>query len=490
MKRYKKEEGQVISAAHRHTHCLILVADGARADLFERLLGDGELPNIERHVVKRGCYRRALTVFPSTTGPAHIPFVCGLHPGTANVPGYRWLCRATHDAKRRSIFRHRSLNSPRGMLLWRDMDRERADSLYRYFDKPSSVLELIDYCPDKHLYKLRVRRLYRVVRAHMTDDWGPVDRMVERLIINRLRAGSECVIGSFFGIDEYSHLYDPFDDRTIAAYKNIDAAVGRIMQALEQEHLYERVIVAIVSDHGLSATHTHIPLVDIVTTHGFAPYHYPKLFRRRHDSAVMESGNAMAQLYFKRGDHWGGHRHSEEMLADRRIGPLIETLKSHPGISFLMMRNGAGGIVFLGRSGMLCAERANGRYRVTVTGDNPLREHPEGMFSGDELRDLTYDHTFPDAVNQLFWLFASPRSGDVLVSAEPGFDLRLQYEDPEHHGSHGSLHREHMHVPLAMSVPFAETRVRTFDIVPTILALAGRTPERTLDGRVLTVGAL
>ena len=78
--------------------CIIVVADGARADVMRELLFSGRLPNIKKHLVDRGCFRTALTVFPSTTGPAHIPFVCGLHPGTANVPGYRWLCRKTHDA--------------------------------------------------------------------------------------------------------------------------------------------------------------------------------------------------------------------------------------------------------------------------------------------------------------------------------------------------------------------------------------------------------
>src|SRR5207244_12467883 len=31
---------------------------------------------------------------PSTTGVAYIPFLFGRYPGTANVPGIRWLDRA------------------------------------------------------------------------------------------------------------------------------------------------------------------------------------------------------------------------------------------------------------------------------------------------------------------------------------------------------------------------------------------------------------
>jgi predicted AlkP superfamily pyrophosphatase or phosphodiesterase len=76
--------------------CLTLLADGARADLFEGLLAAGELPNIQRHVIDRGAYRRATSTFTSTTGPAHLPFLTGCYPGTANVPGYRWFDRAAY----------------------------------------------------------------------------------------------------------------------------------------------------------------------------------------------------------------------------------------------------------------------------------------------------------------------------------------------------------------------------------------------------------
>ena len=66
------------------------------ADLFERLLAAGELPNIQKHVIDRGAYRRASSTFTSTTGPAHLPFLTGCFPGTANVPGYRWFDRAAY----------------------------------------------------------------------------------------------------------------------------------------------------------------------------------------------------------------------------------------------------------------------------------------------------------------------------------------------------------------------------------------------------------
>jgi membrane protein YqaA with SNARE-associated domain len=465
------------------------VADGARDDLTRQLLENGFLPNIQKHIVDRGCYRTALTVYPSTTGPAHIPFVCGIHPGTANIPGYRWLDRELHDRKSRSIYRHRSLNSPRGLMVGRDMDPDKSLSLYEYFDNPSSVLELIDYCPNKHLYKIIVRRLFRIVQAHKSDDWSKVDNMVESVVIKRIRADSHCIIGSFFGIDEYSHLYDPFHEKTVAAYLNIDRAIGEIADVLIDEDAYDETIIAIVSDHGLSSTAVHLPLVDIVKQHGFDPYYYPKLYRRHRDSAVCESGNAMAQVYFKHGDKWGPHWNWEELRQDSRCHALIEDVVRREGVTFVAARDGQDGIIFFGKNGELRAQRYGDSYHMSLDGTDPLGGHPLGRFTRDELLRETYNFTYPDAVNQLFLLFSSRRSGDLAVNAEPGYDLRLQHEDPEHHGSHGSLHKEHMHVPLMISVPLLSHHVSNCDLVPTLLSLTGKVPQRPTDGRVLRTEA-
>jgi len=61
---------------------VFVLVDGARSDVFYDMLGQGLLPNIEKHVVKRGVVvKDAVTVFPSTTGPAHAPFLTGAFPG-------------------------------------------------------------------------------------------------------------------------------------------------------------------------------------------------------------------------------------------------------------------------------------------------------------------------------------------------------------------------------------------------------------------------
>ncbi len=71
--------------------------DGASYDVMSDLLASGDLPALPPSPMRGGGLKKAVTCFPSTTGPAYIPYFMGLFPGTANVPGYRWLSRAGYD---------------------------------------------------------------------------------------------------------------------------------------------------------------------------------------------------------------------------------------------------------------------------------------------------------------------------------------------------------------------------------------------------------
>jgi len=103
----------------------------------------------------------------------------------------------------------------------------------------------------------------------------------------------------------------------------------------------------------------------------------------------------------------------------------------------------------------------------------------------EEFLSKTINTDYPDAPYQLLHIFTSPRCGDVILSATPGYDLRDKYEDPEHKGSHGSLHREHMLVPVLCNTKLADREMRTVDVFPTYLKLMGYEVPANIDGTSL-----
>ena len=111
----------------------------------------------------------------------------------------------------------------------------------------------------------------------------------------------------------------------------------------------------------------------------------------------------------------------------------------------------------------------------------------KGLLSYKEILDKTFDTDYPDALTQIHQLFNSNRCGDLVISCNEGFDLRDNFEIPEHKSSHGSLKKEHMLVPLIMNKKVTEDKIRTVDLFPTILwFLNYKSPIKT-DGKKLDI---
>lgn len=72
---------------------IICLVEGARPDVMRELLESGEFPHIRKEVLAAGTFRTASSCFPSTTGPAYLPFLAGCFPGTLNISGIRWLAK-------------------------------------------------------------------------------------------------------------------------------------------------------------------------------------------------------------------------------------------------------------------------------------------------------------------------------------------------------------------------------------------------------------
>ena len=109
------------------------------------------------------------------------------------------------------------------------------------------------------------------------------------------------------------------------------------------------------------------------------------------------------------------------------------------------------------------------------------------MLSFEEILRETQNSDYPDAIAQIVQLFKSPRCGDIVISAETGYDLRKDYEYPEHKSSHGSLKREHMVVPLIINKKINDKNIRTVDLFPTILNYLGKDLIDGIDGKNLNI---
>ena len=169
---------------------------------------------------------------------------------------------------------------------------------------------------------------------------------------------------------------------------------------------------------------------------------------------------------------------------ERRSPGIHAALLSEPAIDLLATREGDGSLLIQSRRGRARLHLAGEVLQYTVEQGDPFG-YPllPAVLHPDEALQHTVDTQYPDGLYQLAHLFSSPRAGDIVVSATSGYDLRDRYEIPEHKASHGSLHRDHMFVPLATNCPLADRLIRTVDVFPTLLTAMGRATPKGIDGR-------
>ncbi len=465
----------------------MVLADGAKAETFETLLARGDLPEIAAHVVERGSYRRGTSTFTSTTGPAHIPLLTGCFPGTVGVPGYRWfdrrIYRGSGPAAPRSL---RSYNGPEVAWFDRDMDPAHP-TLYELIPDSLGVFGLMTrgLTKERNLYSREKPLIW--CHSHWFHDYVRADRWASKALVQAAAAQSRFRFVAFPGIDWNCHYIGADCPEAIESYRLLDSAVGQAARKLRDLGTYDETMIVIVSDHGHRQVDTHFDLaVELGRRYGIkTAYHSWPAFRPSFDAVACVSGNGMAHVYLRGEDGTWATRPSRDAISRRHPG-LLESLLAAPATDVVVTRGeGEGALVVESKSGIAdLSEGPRGDIAYAPReGRDPFgwQPLPAGLSSREAL-EATADTDHPDALVQIAQLFRTGRTGDIVISAAAGFDLRERFEWPEHFSSHGGLLRDHMLVPVASSAPLLEGPMRTADVATTVLDYLGVSVPPGVDG--------
>jgi hypothetical protein len=470
-------------AGAAYDRAIFLLLDGARADLFAEFLAAGDLPNVARHVVEPGAVTTATTVFPSVTGVCYATYVTGCYPRSTNLAGVRWLDREQYARRKLSLSRFRSYVGAGHFFMDRDLSRD-VKTLFELLPPSRNIFGTVSRGTGMARNAYLLRRVPFALGFLATGDWRPIDARSHALLLRTAaRRPERFTFHSTLQVDEHSHHDGPFSPRAREGYRAFDRAVGALAASLARAGRLERTLLCVCSDHGHSEVTTHFDLAGFFERRGLRTLAYPSAFQHwfRCEAAVMVGGNSMGHVYL-RGRGWDANEPSEERLA--RVPGVIDDLLAEPAVDLCAWRGADGAVEVRSRRGAARVTLGGGEVRYQVAGADPFgyRPLPEKLGDG-ELHRLTESSDYPDGPVQLAQLFGSSRAGDLVISAAPGCDLRL--ERRAHRSGHGSLHKDHMRVPFALSHPFAARPVRSVDACPTILALLGEEIPAGIDGRSL-----
>jgi hypothetical protein len=463
----------------RFNRLIFIMIDGASYDVMCDLLASGDLPALAALAEAGGGLKKAVTCFPSTTGPAYIPYFMGLFPGTANVPGYRWLSRAGYN-DRGSHWTRPGLASYSGREAMSFDDDLPADSptWFDYFGSHRNILNLLT----KGLARRDnvTRRVKPLVYGlgHYLHQWRLADIVAANALAQAVRDGPEFIACAFNGVDGHSHEKHPRAPKVIESYRTVDRAVGEARRILKQTGRDEDTLWVIGSDHGQSATHTHIDVSKLLDELGLPCLYYPRLWRRDAHCAEMVSGNGMTQIYLRGDNAWRDRTPWEEVEARG----VPEALLAVEGIDIVAGQTSQGLVMVQSARGEGTLDWRNGCCTYDYQSEDPLGCGAFTKLDEQEALRRSFETSHPDAPLQLAQIFRAERSGDIVVSAKKGYDLRARWEVPEHHSTHGALVPDQMHVPVIISTPLESNNFRTADVFPTVLKLMGRDAASEIDG--------
>ncbi len=474
------------------SRCLLLLVDGLRPDVAEARLAAGELPHLEA-MLEAGGRTRAITVFPSTTSVAYLPFLTGCTPGHCNIPSIRWLDRQAYGGRwwreREAVRSYCGYQAPR-------LDDDIAPDVRTIFELvPESIGIFTPVARGLTAERdpSRRERQFWGALAHYAQWHQPSDDAVARHLLRAVDGPARFVFAQFPAVDGYSHQTDPDAEPVRRALRKVDAVVGRVRARLEARGELESTLILVVSDHGAASVHTHLDLADWFRAQGVPTLSHPVLWERAPRAAVMVAGNGSAMVYARPGEPRAARWPIERLRRPETFGvegDLVAALLREPAVGLVAAETADGGV-------WVSSAEGAARLRVTGTGDTitamayePLTGDP--LKCGGRATGLGARLARGELGRRLSRRRLSPaRPVSRRAHRRPAGDRPRRLRLPAAVRSagaplgHGSLARSHMQTPVWSSEPLPAEPIRTVDLFPAMLDWLGVAVPEGIDGEAI-----
>jgi len=442
---------------------VLAVIDALKPDMLDQAIAEGDAPALAA-LLDCGTYvRDCISTFPSVTPVASAAIATGCGPGEHHIPSMNWF----HRGEERYVEYGSSLAATRAFGIVRSLyDTVYNMNLAHLSRAHRTVFEHLDdagfrtACTTYLIYRGRTRHdpsggsVYRRI-AEAAQFRHPVYGARELFYADLFdsrdtgctsalglpgqRDRHTACVGAYlvehglfdfllFSLpdnDTYSHKAGP--DGQLRSIAEADRALERIMHvAGGPEAFLEEHAVIVMSDHSQTAVDQSINLAGVfadtrvLTPGDVAP--------TEADLAACPSARS-AMVYAL-----------DEARREELVRGAVDTLAEVDGVDLVITAEN-GDAVVRSRRGELRfqpgGELSDARGRSwSVRGDEAALELNAG--AGEVGSDA-----YPDALGRLWSALRCPHSGDVLVSADVGFEF-VDWGGAAHvgGGSHGSLHRD------------------------------------------------
>lgn len=469
-------------------HLLLIIADGVRPDVMTSVIDSGDAPTLARLRSVGGCHT-ITSSFPSVTGPAYVPLLAGRHPGRGGIPGLRWFDRTGTIGGVLPAAR-----SYAGFDIWKvDSDLDRNVPTLLELSRPSlaAMSMLARGASEGHIGR-SIAWMVRGSIPHflgLPRGWRQVERKATRSFLDHFaRVRPRFSVLAITSSDKFAHRYGARHAEVRESILDMDRAAAEALAIAKRDGWQSRLNIWLAGDHGHAPVNAHDDLQLWLESLGVSVLAHPGIFTRNPHMALMVSGNAMAHLYLEPAQRirrwWPQHR--------QQWGRLLELISSRESVDLVMTAES--------ESVVTVASSSRGYARVVHHGSHDFQnerwsyepvDHGDPLLLGGRLSALDASDAwlaassspYPDSLVQLTLLMHAPRSGDIVISARDGWDLRSRFEPIPHVSTHGALCAAHMQTPLLLDVEVSRQPQRTTDVAVSAMELLGIASVPQVEGR-------
>jgi hypothetical protein len=445
-----------------HKKLVLAVIDSLKPQMLDQAIAEDRAPALAA-LRERGTWvPECVSSFPSVTPAASATIATGVGPDEHHIPSINWY----HRGEERYIEYGSSLPATRAFGFVRSL----YDTIYNmnmaHLSRAlETVFERLDdaglrtACTTYLIYRGRTRhepsgdsRLRRLAEAAQFRHavWAARELFYADLFDSRNTGCSSTLglpgqrdqhsgcVGAYlveqdlfdfllFSLpdnDTYSHRYGP--DAQVKSIGEADRALERIMHvAGGVDAFLEDYAVIVVSDHSQTAVEHRVNLAQalrgwrVLAPVDPAPW----------EAELAVCPGARSAMVYVLG----------ESARERLVQRVAHDLRGVEGVDLVVRRVGAEAVVW----------SARGELRFAPGGELVDRRGQRWSVEGEPATlDLHVEdgratsEAYPDALGRVWSALGCPNAGDVLVSAQPGYEF-VDWGGADHvgGGSHGSLHR-------------------------------------------------
>jgi len=452
-----------LSGAPQPGKVVLAVIDSLKPEMLEEAIEEDRAPALAA-LRERGTYiPDCVSTFPSVTPVASAAIATGCGAGEHHIPSMNWF----HRGEERYIEYGSSFQASRAFGIVRSLyDTVYNMNLAHLSRARKTVFEHLDdaglrtACTTYLIYRGRTRHdpsgesVYRRIGEALQfrhPVYGARELFYADLFDSR-NTGCTSALGLPGQRDRHTGCvgaylveHDLFDFLLFSLPDNDTHShrvgpEGQVRSIAEADRALERIMLVAGGVDAFLEDHAVIVMSDHSQTKVDERLNLGDAFPSRHVLAPADPAPTEAELALCPSARSAMVYILDEARRPELVPEVVEALRGLDGVDLVVTRQDGEAVVRSGRGELRFSPEGglrDGRGRSwTVTGDRAALEleMADGRIASE---------SYPDALGRLWSALECPHTGDVLVSAAPGFEC-VDWGGGDHigGGSHGSLHRD------------------------------------------------